>query len=444
MIQRTKSPRRVVGRALAATLALGMGIALAGCSGSTSGGGAGSVEAGTYSGPNVTINFWNGWTGGAAPKIVPKLISQFNSEHKNIVVKDVPQEWANISAKMPLAIKAGKGPDIAVAHGDDIATYAAQGLLLKSDSIVKALGYSAGDFPKGLLKNATYKGSQYGIPWSVTPLGLYANTDVLKKAGIDPSAMPTEKSGYLAALDKLKAAGVQGEWVDGYVFTGTFEFESLVWQFGGDLFNKNVTKATFNSDAGVQALTWMTDMVKNGYSPANVAQDGNFNALVAGKTAFNWNGVWQTSNDALGKIGWTASAVPQIGTEKGVWSSSTHWIFPNNKGQDKNKTSAAATFVNWMNAHSSSWPETGELPAANSVRNDPKLLASYPALKPFLDELPYAHYETVAPGITNAVATITTAVNEAVLGKKTPKQALDDAAAKADQLLKQNASQYGE
>ena len=71
------------------------------------------------------------------------------------------------------------------------------------------------------------------------------------------------------------------------------------------------------------------------------------------------------------------------------------------------------------------------------------LLKAHPNLKPFVAQLPYAHYETTAPGINAANATITTALNEAILGKKSPKQALDDAAAKADQILKQNASQYG-
>lgn len=433
--------RRTARGTLAAILALGLGIALSGCG--SSGSGTKTVASGNYSGPAVTISFWNGWTGGAAPVLVPQLVSKFNDTHKNIKVKNVPQEWAAISAKMPLAIKAGKGPDVAVAHGDDIATYAAQGLLLKSDSIVKALGYKANDFPNGLMSAATYKGSEYAIPWSVTPLGLFTNKDVLTRAGLDPSFVPTDGTSYTDALAKLKAAGVQGEWVDGFVFTGTFEFETLVWQFGGELFNKDVSKATFNSEAGVKALTHMVDLVKQGYSPPNVAQDGNINALVGGKTAFNWNGVWQTTNSALEKVNWTASAVPQIGPERAVWSSSTHWIFPANKGQDQNKTAAASTFVKWMNDNSSGWASTGELPAKNTVRNDPQLLQAHPNLKPFLDELPYAHYETVSPGITNAVATITTAVNEGVLLKKSPKQALDDAVAKANQLLKQNASQYG-
>ena len=239
--------------------------------------------------------------------------------------------------------------------------------MLKADDIVKSLGYKASDFPEGLLDAGKYNGGQYAVPWSVTPLGLYVNKDVLKSAGVD--SIPTDKAGYLAALDKLKAAGVQGEWVDGYVFTGTFEFESLLWQFGGDLFDKDVTKATFNSEAGVKALTWMTDLIKKGYSPADVAQDGNINALIAGKTAFNWNGVWQTTNTAFDKLQWEATAVPQIGDQKAVWSSSTHWMFMNNKGQDKNKTAAAATFVKWMNDNSADWPKTGELPAKSADRH---------------------------------------------------------------------------
>jgi multiple sugar transport system substrate-binding protein len=350
-------------------------------------------------------------------------------------------QWADIASKMPLAIKAGKGPDVTVVHGDDVGTYAAQGLLLKSDAISKSLGYTESDFPQGLYKAITYNGAQYGVPWSVTPLGLYTNKTVLGKAGI--TTVPTDKASYEDALKKLKAKGVQGEWVDGYVFTGTLEFESLLWQYGGQLYNNDVSKATFNSAAGVKALTWMHDLVAKGYSPSKVAQDANINAIVSGKTAFNWNGVWQTSNTGLQNVKWTASEVPQIGDQKAVWSSSTHWAFVNNKGQDKNKTQAAATFVKWMNEHSLAWAAGGELPAANKVRESSQLTSKYPQYKPFLKELQYAHFETVSPGIGNANATITTAVNEGVLGKKSPKQALDDAAAEADKLLQQNKQQYG-
>ena len=178
-------------RAIAATVALGMGMTLAACSGGGSGGGSGSsVQGGTYKGPKVTVTFWNGWTGGDQQTILTKLVSEFNSSHKNIVIKPVEMQWADISAKMPLAIKAGKGPDLTVAHGDDIATYAAQGLLVKSDAIVKELGYKASDFPPGLFEHGVYQGAQYGIPWSVTPLGLYVNKSRAAEGGHQPDRHP--------------------------------------------------------------------------------------------------------------------------------------------------------------------------------------------------------------------------------------------------------------
>jgi len=427
-------------RGLGLGVATALAVTLSACGASNSS--EGGVSGEDYDGPAVEVTFWHGWTGGAAPTIVPKLIDKFNAEHDNIKVKNVPQEWADINSKMPLAVKAGKGPDVAVLHGDDLATYAAQNLLQPADEIIDGLGYSEGDFPPDVFGMGDFRDAQYAVPWSVTPLGMFANKDVMKKA--DLTEVPTDRQGYLDALEKLKAAGVQGEWVDGYVFTGTFEFQSLLWQFGGDLYNDDVTEATFNSDAGVKALTWMTDLVDKGYSPKNVAQDGNIKALLAGDTAFNWNGVWQTTNTAFGDLDWAAAPVPQIGDEKAVWSSSTHWVFPANKGQSADETSAAATFVKWMNDNSAGWAETGELPAANTVREDPAILEKYPNLEPFMEQLDYAHYETVSPGINEANALITTAINEALTGKKTPQAALDDAKAKADAIIEQNQQKYGE
>ncbi len=433
----------LVRRLTAAGVALAVGTALAACSGGTAASTGGDVKAGGYDGPKVTVTFWNGFTGGAGPQVLKKLVSEFNSSHKNIAISSVPMEWDDIAAKMPLAVKAGRGPDVTVVHGSDVATYAAQGLLLKADAIAKTLKMDESDFPSGLYENGSYQDAQYGLPWSVTPLGLYINKDVLKKAGLDEDTVPTTEAEYDEALAALRAKGVQGEWVDPYFFTGVMEFQSLLWQYGGELYNDDVSKATYNSDAGVKALNVMLDRIKQGDSPAKVAQDGDINALIAGKTAFNWNGIWQTSNTALQSKNWTAAAVPQIGTEKAVWSSSTDWAFVNNKGQDSNKTQAAGVFVQWMNEHSLAWAETGELPATNSVREDSSLVSKYPNLKPFLAELDYAHFETSAPGIPSADALLNTAVNEAILQKKSPQQALDDAAKKADLQLQQNKQQYG-
>ena len=149
-------------RAIAAVAILGLGVSLTACSGGSTATSDSVPAEAEYSGPKVDITFWNGWTGGAAPVLVPQLVKKFNDEHPNIKVKSNAMEWGDIAKKMPLAIKAGKGPDIAVGHGEDVATYAAQGLLLKSDDVVGALGYSGDDFPEGAMRAKTHRATQAG------------------------------------------------------------------------------------------------------------------------------------------------------------------------------------------------------------------------------------------------------------------------------------------
>ena len=110
----------------------------------------------------------------------------------------------------------------------------------------------------------------------------------MSKAGA--TKPPATKDEYESMLTELKGKGVQGFWVSPFQFTGGFTFQSLLWQFGGDTFDKDLTKATFDSDAGVQALQWLVDCINKGWSPKNVGQDADYGAFKNNKNAFNWNG----------------------------------------------------------------------------------------------------------------------------------------------------------
>jgi len=47
-----------------------------------------------YTGPNVALAFWNGFTGGDGP-FMKKLVDQFNTEHPNIKVSMNTYQWAD-------------------------------------------------------------------------------------------------------------------------------------------------------------------------------------------------------------------------------------------------------------------------------------------------------------------------------------------------------------
>ncbi len=84
----------------------------------------------------------------------------------------------------------------------------------------------------------------------------------------------------------------------------------------------------------------------------------------------------------------------------------------------------------------------GRGPGGRAGLDDPKFKA-LTEVNTLASELPDAAFPPAAPGIGDVTLLFYTAFNEAVLGKKSPKQALDDGVAKADTLLEDNRKKYG-
>ncbi len=390
----------------------------------------------------MDLKLWNGFTGGDGD-IFKALVQQFNSEHQNIAVSVITYQWEDYYSKLPGAVSSGNGPDIAVMHMDQLATFAARGTITELDDVAKTLELSEGDFAPTVWKGGLYNDKRYGIPLDMHPLGFYYNKAVMQKAGLDPEKPPATRDEYTAALTELKKSGVQGFWVSPFQFTGGMTFYSLLHQWGGTLFDAEVAKATFNSDPAVEACTWLVDMIKQGYSPANVGQDADYLAFKSGKNAFNWNGIWQindlkkSSERAVGRR--AAAADRQPAGRLGELAQLHHrQAAPANA----NKTAGAKVFINWLSQHSLDWAKGGQMPARKAVRESAefKALTEVNALAP---ELEYAAFPPAAPGLGEAMLTFYSAFNEAALGKKSPKQALDDGVAKANKQLEDNRKKYG-
>jgi multiple sugar transport system substrate-binding protein len=433
-------------RFLGAAGALGGALALAACGGKSSPPGAGdtgSAAGGTsYNGPKVSLAFWNGWTG-ADGDFAKQMVNEFNKAHPNVQVQMNVYQWADFFQKLPAAVTSGNGPDVSVMHIDDIPTQAAQQVIVPIDSVASALGFSGSQFSSAVWNGGIYNGKRYGIPIDVHNLGLYYNKDLFEQAGLDPEKAPTTKDEYMAALDKLKSKGIQGSWVSPFQFTGGFMFESLLWQYGGDLFNSDNTKATWDSDAGVQALTWMVSLIKQGYSPSNVGQDADYIALKNKKNAMNWQGIWQV-NDVTTlkntKIG--LAPLPNIGGTGGVWGNSHQFVLPRSQSNDANKAAAARFFINWFTSREAEWAKSAKVPAETSLQKSPAF-KKQTALQPFAAEVPDVHFTPAVAGIGDALAKLYDAVQSAVLGKSSPSAALSSSARVATGILSDNKKKYG-
>ena len=197
---------------LALTGGAGAAALLAACGG-TSGpptaqapsGGNGGTK---YTGPNVSVAFWNGFTGGDQAYI-KKMVDDFNKATPNVKVTMNVYQWADFFQKVPAAVASGNGPDVGAMHVDDIPTNAARNIIVPIDDVAAALKLSESDFSPIVWQGGVYKGKRYGIPLDTHSLGMYYNKAVLQKAGLDPDKPPQTVDDYLAALEQLKGKGIR-------------------------------------------------------------------------------------------------------------------------------------------------------------------------------------------------------------------------------------------
>jgi multiple sugar transport system substrate-binding protein len=442
--QSALSRRRFLG--LTGAAGLGLGLSACGQGSSNVPGQQQSVPGGGgaegYDGPNVALQFWNGFTGGDGP-IMKQLVTKFNSEHPNIKVTMNTQQWADYYAKLPSAVTAGKGPEVAIMHVDSVATNAARRVIQPLDDVASALGLSEADFAGVPWNAGIYNNQRYAIPLDVHPLGFYYNKSVMEKAGLDPEKPPMTGDEYMSALDTLKSKNIQGHWATPFPFTGSMTVQSLLWQFGGNLFSEDATQVTWADEAGVKAMTWFADLVKDGHSPEKIAQDADIVAFQNNKTAFNWNGIWQINAlKEKASLEWGVARLPNIGGQDAAWAGSHQFVLPTLKTPDENKSIAARVFINWISQQSVAWAKAGQVPARNSVRESAefKALQDQATLGTQIDVL---HFAPPVPGIADAYLEWEKALNESVLGLKEPQAALSDAAGRATKVLESNQKKYG-
>jgi multiple sugar transport system substrate-binding protein len=396
-----------------------------------------------YDGPPVELQFWNGFTGGDGP-FMRAFADSFNKAQDKVRVRMNVILWADFYQKTTAAVASGTGPDVGIMQLDQVPTAAAHRIIVPLDEVASALKLEESDFPAAVWRAGVIDGRRYGIPLDVHPLGMYVNESVLKDAGLDPRRDPATKAEYLADLAKLKAKGIAGAWVSPFLFTGSLQYQSLIAQFGGSLYDREARRATWNSDAGVEALSFMRDLVRKGYSIKNVGQDADAIAFKNGQNAFLWNGCWAINEYAgIPELKWHVAPVPQIGSQRAVWANSHQFVLFRQPHGDDNRLQAATSFIDYVSRRSQKWAEAGMVPARKTAREDPAF-KKLKAQSTFARELPYVRFTPPVPGIDVVRAlTLDPAIQSAVLLQEEPRAALEDAATRADALLADNRQKYG-
>ncbi len=410
----------------------------------TAGAGAagGAVTACPDTAQGAQVTMWSPLTGPDGA-IMTQLATRFSQENaQGIQVQHVAQP--EYLQKLNTAASGNTLPDMTVIRASDIAEMAARTVLKPlGDEALTILGGAnlAAEFPEQVWNIGAYNGERYAIPLDVHPLVLYYNQDLFAQAGITmPTDRPMTKEEFEAAAEALNKDGVAGVAI-GTHFGGENMFETLVEQFGGSVVNEDGTEATFNSDEGVRALTYLRDLQQK-YSPTISGQgDPQVTAFQQGRAAMVIHGPWHIAN--LQKLPSTGVAmVPQFGDEFAVWGNSHQLALTTD---DPARQAAAACWIGWLSENSVQWATAGQVPARESVRISDELTTVAPVITNFAEEVEQVVLRPSVPGIGSAIQAegYGRAVNAVLLGQQTDiKAALDQAADRANQLLEQNRQTY--
>ncbi|GAA3815770.1 extracellular solute-binding protein [Sphaerisporangium flaviroseum] len=431
--------------------AVGLTAALTACGGGTKigSGSSGAASAaptfsgGEYTGPKVTLDYWNGFTGGDGPHM-RTMLAAFNKEYTGrIEVRNVTRRWEDLYPAMPTAISAGKGPDVAIIHNDWIGTFAARKVLTPLDDVVAALKLSDSDFIPAVWQAGVYGGKRYSIPLDVHCLGDYWNAAHLDKIGLKEA--PADKATFEDALAELSKAGIANPFWMPNKWPAHLMFMSLLWQHGGELYSEDGAKALWGGEQGTQALAWMVEQIDRGVSPAKVAIDTQYAAFKNDKVSFTWDGIWQINDLKTNapSLRWGMSPVPAIGGTAATWSASHNFVMTSQAARDVNKVQAAKFFIDHMSRQSTEWAKAGMIPARNSARQE-AAIADLPQIK-LASDLDAFHFLPALPGVGDVQSkALELAVAKAVLKQSSPADALKEGVATADKLLAENKRKYGQ
>ncbi|WP_159802986.1 ABC transporter substrate-binding protein [Arthrobacter zhaoguopingii] len=434
-------PKRFIRNRVSAATAIGATalLALTACGGGGAQQGTATEFTGEYTGPKVELDYWNGFTGGDGP-FMEQMVEEFNAEHDNIKVVPNTIKWADMYQKLPAAVQAGEGPDVGVMHLEQLSTNAARNVIVPVDDLAEELELTGEDFTEEVWDAGVYEDERYGIPLDVHSLAMYYNTEHFEKAGITEA--PTDAASFEDALKKLKAAGYENPFWMPAKWPSHLMNLSLLWQNGGEPYDADGAKATFDSEAGVEGLEWQTSIIDEGYSPKNVAIDSQYVAFKNGENSITWDGIWQFNDLEAAGVPYAAAPIPVIGEEDAVWASSHNFFLPRQATPDENKTNAAKVFIAWMSENSEAWAGSGMIPARTSVREGGALDGT--PQEPIAAKVDSMKFLPPVPGLGTVQAeTLEVGVDNAILGEQEPKEALSKVAAKASQLMEENQASFG-
>lgn len=294
---------------------------LAACS---PGGGSGS------GGSGGTLKFWNMPWGGTAFNPLDKKITLAYKPKSGLPSATYQEiQWANFTQTFSSALASNTGPAVSSGGGTQAFQFAQQGKIAYADNLLKSWESNGlkDDFLDGLLDTMKTDKGYAAVPYNLDVRVGWYNKSLLQQAGVD---VPKTWDDYKAVCAALKKIGVFGFGLGSGAgnFTGSHILTAFMINNGGGLFNAKKEPDAV-SDRNVEAMEFVLELVKNGYSDPAAATYTSDNVQAqwkAKKFGFGWDGAGLPA----GSVGDVASDLVVADPLTGPHGDKGGLYFPNN------------------------------------------------------------------------------------------------------------------
>ena len=377
--------------------------------------------------------------GGPLTQVVDGIVADFMAKNSDIKVNAIyAGNYNDARIKALAALQSGEPAQLSVMFSIDIYELIEQDAIVAFDDIVTTDEDRAwlDSFYPTLMENGRTAGKTWGIPFQRSTIVMYYNKDAFRAAGLDPENPPATWDELVDASKKLtKTDGSQWGMMipsTGYPY----------WMFGALTMNGAGDATYFDAPATVEALQFWKDLGEtHKVMPEGTIEWGTLRQnFLEGKTAIMWHSTGNLTtvkNNATFDFGVAMlPANKRRGTPTG---GGNFYIFKQTTDEER---AAALKLIKFMTSpeRSAEWSmKTGYMgisPAAYATNKLQEYVVEFPYAAVARDQLEFATAELSTFETGRVRKALDDAIQAALTGSKSPGDALSEAQATADRLLK--------
>jgi sn-glycerol 3-phosphate transport system substrate-binding protein len=388
--------------------------------------------------------------GGPITKLIDSYAADFEKENPNIKVRPIyAGTYQETIVKALTAHKSGTPPVTSVLLSTDMFTLIDEDAIIPFDDFIRTDAdreWLKGFFP-AFMENSQTGGKTWGIPFQRSTVVLYWNKEMFREAGLDPEKAPqnwAEQVEFAQKLTKRDASGAVTQWGMQIPSSGFpyWLFQGLSTQAGAILANSAGNRTDFTNPAVLEALQYWIDLAqKHRVHPTGIVEWGTTpRDFFERKVAMMWTTTGNLTNVRTNARFPFGVAMLPAGKRRGSPTGGGNFYI--SKKAARAQQEAAFRFIRWITTpeRAAQWGiDTGYVAVSPAAYETPAMkayAADFPAALVARDQLPHA----VAEFSTHENQRVTKAFNDAlqaaILGTKPPAQALAEAQAEAERILR--------